>query len=626
MKNLPKLLILIGISTIGIFAQSAITPSDIDGRWKGSDKLEYAFQATPDGQITMRVKGREYRESMRFKGRFNGTLFKVTAPVKRENINRALPVAIIDALLKKSISYSYDVRPKNKNRIILTEYIHGVTRNGSVLKSVNLNQFKKEITLTRMRECSESADTIEKQIIDGEYADRLLLVLGPSDPLPSGSIIAENSLISREVIKVNKPSCFFFIDLVPTAMFAHPVLYVLSDKETGKITDRKWAVSPPLITNPDSNNGIATAYYQTIEDRITSTDRLLPKNEKDLDRPVKDAPFRPVHPDLGGPVTARFESGLRPFKNVHSFFREINFNPSERLDVPPCTKTKKIALLVNGGKDNAYNYNIRKVSAIMKQLGFDKIVKRNWKQHSVADVRKSIQDLTKGLGNCDVFVIYITAHVLGGNVGRVATAGYKTDGEILYNHGRGPGGSLHPWSLSNKKINSVSIDPSKKDTGPGLLYSLRNVNAGRIQIILDMCNAGLLVDATNGLSPKWGGPPISKYLSKNQKLSILAATKRDQWCDFATRAAPWGFEYMRRGDATDLGGVFTQVFVKRFLDQIQRKVVDSNSDGKIDLSEYYLASKKAMKDTKDRFTGWIAKKIKKRTQNPQSVEIVGTAP
>ena len=68
------------------------------------------------------------------------------------------------------------------------------------------------------------------------------------------------------------------------------------------------------------------------------------------------------------------------------------------------------------------------------------------------------------------------------------------------------------WSLSNREIN-LSKAAKGADSGPGLFYSLRDVNAGHIQIILDMCNAGLLIDATTGSSPEWGGPAISQFLS-----------------------------------------------------------------------------------------------------------------
>ena len=166
-----------------------------------------------------------------------------------------------------------------------------------------------------------------------------------------------------------------------------------------------------------------------------------------------------------------------------------------------------------------------------------------------------------------------------------------------------------------------------------MLYSLRDVNAGLIQIVLDMCNSGLLIDAANGLSPNRYGPPISQFLSKNQKLSIYTAAARDQASNFATRAQKNITGSILYGDATDLGGWFTQIFVAKmwhvknsFGSVIKGGDVDVDLDGLITKQEYDLTSARAMRETKSEFSVLVANQLGGGNQTPQSVEIVGTGP
>jgi hypothetical protein len=224
------------------------------------------------------------------------------------------------------------------------------------------------------------------------------------------------------------------------------------------------------------------------------------------------------------------------------------------------------------------------MAATLEAYGFE-TTSRGWRHHTVDDVRTAIRELTSDLGRCDVFVLYVAAHaVIHDACSTCQVSGTWTDGEIYYMR---PWGEFlgHAWSLSNLQAN-VSA-PLQLDTGPGLLHSLRDVGSGHIEVILDMCYSGLLIDAAS--LPSWGGPAISASLRRDQTLTLLAAARRDQEMYFSNVPS----------HGQPAGGLFSEIYRTG----LQRELpgADSDSDGRIERSEYEEASKNAMRRTEDWF-------------------------
>jgi hypothetical protein len=279
-----------------------------------------------------------------------------------------------------------------------------------------------------------------------------------------------------------------------------------------------------------------------------------------------------------------------------------------------------VAVLVNGGKNLPFDRSIWQMTHALEQMGFDTVAQRTWERHSLEQVRQTIRELSAPLGRCDVFLLYVVAHVVADS-GCVACdmGGYKTDGEVFYNWRLEPI-SAHPWHISNlssNMSNSVGIE-----TGPGLLYEFRDIEAGHMEIILDMCNAGLLIDAA---TTEWAGPPIAGFLSKSQTLTLISATSRNRMADIA-READYSFwmGFVGRGDAWGEGNVFTQILARRFGDEAPG--ADEDGDATIDRLEFDRASRRAMEATLLDFEGVFDRWLRGRVQDPLSHHVRGELP
>ncbi len=614
--------------------QSIRTPGD-RGRWErwlNPNTLSF-FKIGNDGSVTVGM-GHSYPErvnvftgriSARFEGKFDSNGFDVFYECKEMGClqRKYWKPPYSKTLIKKkgtfSATFRYHIKLLSKSLILVTAYSPKINIEAGEFVRVDQDAIVTKFYLTRGDTCASSADTVRSEIIKREFSDRIVLALGNPKPLSKGSVVAERGIIkSREIFKTSKPLCYTFIDIFPTAMYAHPVIHVLSDPKTGKIVQLERSFATPLITDPAKNKGVETAYYETIEDRLATPDRIFPKDEKDFKRPAIEASFRSSFGE--DRYSMDFVVTRRP-KIADNPFREISLEAKAEFQQPGCKKTRKVALLVDGGKDTVFVRDGGRIIKLFLSLGFNKVIWKAWRTDSLANVRSSIKSLKDELGNCDVFVVYVRAHSLAYEKDPHAletSNGYSTDGEISYGHGftyQNKGYSYHPWNLSNLKVNPT-LAKAGLDTGPGLLYSLRGIGAGYIQIILEMCNSGLLIDAAEGKKfPKKFGPPISGFFRKNQKLEIFTAAARNELAIYSNvPESLWDHLAFRvKGkNPKHFGGAFTRLFTRNFPNH-----PDENLDGVVSRDEYRNATKLAITATNRLITG----------QTPQtSGEIQGTAP
>ncbi|QQS41862.1 MAG: hypothetical protein IPM63_02640 [Acidobacteriota bacterium] len=528
-----------------------------------------------------------------------------------------------------NVPYRYNIRPLRKNLLLVTAFTPSYTVGDKAFTAAQPEAITRSFYLTRNDTCEKSNEFVKKEIVEREFGDRLVYVFGQPKPLPIGSVIYRGDLRRPEVFRFEKPGCFFFVDLVPSAMYMHPVLFVVVDEEDQKIIAREWESSPPLVSLPENENGEANEWFGTIEERLESPDLVHPTRAVPTSKPIVRPNFNLILPSGPGPIEASLFRLPRARYASSVDFRNAEYRAAGRKDRRECTDSKKVALVINAGRDLAYEYSVNKMKVLLASLKFDTVEELNWTLNPIEELRTKIREAAASVSECDTFVVYLTAHTLGVVDGRVRGPDYYTDGEINYKHPAtilGRKTEYHPFSISNLKSNKTWV-ADKYDSGPGLLYMLRNAKAGFVQVILDMCMSGLLIDAAKGTSPEWSGPPIADYLSANQNLMLITATRRDQESNFNTDSEIsflWGD--LGRGDAKDPGGLFTQIFVKEFRDEIKGARVDSDKDGRISTEEYRSASKLVFEETEDQFGGLVDGWLRGRSQDPQMYETAGNKP
>ena len=456
-----------------------------------------------------------------------------------------------------------------------------------------------------------ATEIVTSKIINGRLADRLLFAFGPTE-LDKGATVSVNLPNRDQVFLIEKPSCLFFIDPQPMAMFGHKVFYILSDRETGSIVESSVAFGTPVIKDADGNE---RKLYETIEQRFDSKDRFFPRNEADASR--KMITEKPTLENVVALNRKRSPSGIQ--------FVRATFERNLEAVREPCKTSKKFAIIIDAGLDDAFSYNALSMEARFSTLGFDHIESLSWRIHTLDEVRRKISEIGNERSRCDVLVIYITSHVVVAKNATLSTysnAGSNevlanTDGEIHYRYDKGH----HLWSLSNKETNKSTSWKDGRDIGPGLLYGLRDVNAGKIEVILEMCNSGLLIDIAKGKHKKLGGPPIADYLGKHQTLNIKTSSSNREASQFA-KSSDYSFAgFLLRGDTTGVGGMFTQIFSREMFRNTERADVDS--DGTIDAMEYLKMSDSVFESTNSKFKGPIDGWLRRRFQNPQTHVIKG---
>ncbi|HUF04419.1 MAG TPA: hypothetical protein VMM38_09615 [Aridibacter sp.] len=549
-----------------------------------------------------------------FKGRFSSSGFSLFTECKTNGGPACIPGMYSEGvrfqnafnrivsgeMQRTSIRYKYDVKPIAKDLILVTEFSHEYVFSGVDLDNqgnpkqdwegrnlyskvaINENSLRRQFYLVRGNSCAASAVQVRESIVEGEFSDRLVFFLGPPKPLPAGSVIYEYGIVEKKKMNVTKPACFFFIDPTPTARFAHPVLYLISDPVSGKIIGREWASSPPIVKQA----GSVSFDYVTLEGRLESPDLLFPTRREHIQRPVIPTRLELVLSSEER-IEARRGFELSPVPNGPKAWRSMaawiegSDSPlvlettrdrgiKAELREQDCNRYKGVALLVNAGTEAAMDEDIRRMSELFGKLRY-KIVTKSWKTDSLDQVRKAIAQESADMDGCSVFVLYVTGHVEANTRGLIRYMHPFEVGTERVDHGQ-------LWHPSNLKVNAGNAHGA--DTGPGVFFTLRSINAGHISVILDYCMAEYAIDAAISPIPGIEGQPISGFLAKNQSLSIYAASSRAQLSGIFVNS---GFfkvftdPFTNDDDRLEVGGVYTQKLADAAPDDVMHSAdIDSN--------------------------------------------------
>lgn len=509
--------------------------------------------------------------------------------------------------------YRYNVKFLRKDLLLVTAYSPLYKYSGNEFVGIEQEARVRRFYLTRNDTCEKSKDLVRRQVIDGEFGDRFLLALGEPKPLPVGTVVEENTPQPREIFRLDKQGCFVFVDLVPTARWSHPVLYLLVDEKNEEIIGRELGGAPPLLTVPDRNEGKRTEYYYDIRSRIESPDLLFPTLDRGRERNVLTPP---VVPGPIGPVSAGIY-GL-PVSDNHTRVRylpaRMEFqNPSFPADCSTAVP-KKRALIINGGKNKGFDAEAERYVSTFKSLGFDIVAEHSWRESSLEEVRGAIGKLAEGLGACDVFTVYIVSHSL-----YYFDPEYTSDADISF-HSSFKDFNIHPWSLFNLESNKFS-DTGQNDTGPGLLWELRYVDAGYINVILDECYSERLIQAA--VDEDYGGPPIAKFLDEGQRLALFTSASWNETSGIVDKDLNIFYQWLV-DTYLEVGTAFSAHLAKEIDNAVGRGLHDTNKDGIVDRDEYEVIMRMAMTATSGKVREATSLSKTLTTQTPRACTIIGT--
>lgn len=510
-----------------------------------------------------------------------------------------------------NVKYRYNIRPLRKDLLLVTAYTPRYTLGDKAFAGAEPEAFVRQFYLTRNDTCEKSKDVVKREIIDGEFGDRLLMVFGQPKPLGAGSRIFETYRSGQSPIQLKGPGCFFFVDLLPTAKFDHPGLFLVVEEETGKLVLRRDVSSPPTIMDTSSEDKSENPLYDTIGERITSADLIFPLTAEEKSRPSIDSPG-------DGEVVAQIEalSDYTGFRRSVLGNEPVSIINARHNGALQCNSSKKVAVIINGGRDDEFDDDVDIAGVMFSKLGFTQAIRLDWRSHSVPVLREAIKQADKSLGRCDVLVVMYTGHLL------------RNEGFVGLNHRFPFAGTPHknsPWSISNIASNPLpaSLSPNKPETGRGLLFSLRDLNAGHVSLIVDTCYSGAIIKAATDPSVRLAyGPPVEEFLGSLQTLRILAASRFDQKSQSVPKQTFFPFQTMGSGRTIPAGSLFFQRFAKTVIDLSTRNRVDSNNDGQISRAEYEAAEQNAFDSTKEVLRVLTLEIEQLNPQEPVSITVV----
>ena len=256
---------------------------------------------------------------------------------------------------------------------------------------------------------------------------------------------------------------------------------MLVDGNTGVVT-RKRVFDAPVMDG--------AVQYLDVSERFTSTDRFYPEYLEDL--PAAGAwPLRFESSDIPVPAAPANEKvAVLPegFSIIPTAFAET---PATQ---EPCVNIRKVGVVITGerpdsiskggndeGKD--FIFDTANVGGMMQQnLGFapKDIHRYNPESHpKLKDVFDDIAQLTKDLGPCDKFFLYITGH-----------------GSVPDKNGNGQPDSPSSYIAYRALEEKQYISKTRGDEY-SLIRLLESIRAGHINLMIDSCFSGSLQEIVN---------------------------------------------------------------------------------------------------------------------------------
>ncbi|MGD0091222.1 MAG: putative Ig domain-containing protein [Planctomycetota bacterium] len=260
----------------------------------------------------------------------------------------------------------------------------------------------------------------------------------PQDMLAPGDVVGPAMPDSTLTLNVASASWFFFIDLAPSFMFAHPVQYVLVDAATGTLTSENAQWWPLLNTQ---------ALYGDSVERARTPDRFAP-------------PYQPLLP-------AALPAGAAAASAPRRATRGIPAGKRGPLG-------KKVAVLYDAGNEEMFRANVDRMELFLAgSADFNMVTVLKAPETTTAKLISTIQTVAGNLASDDLFLLYITCHGLEPTT---PTRNFKFDQ-------KGAEGGTFAEDMAN--LGTYLIHDSRKGQ-PGT----DNVKPCNIDIILDTCFSG----------------------------------------------------------------------------------------------------------------------------------------
>lgn len=395
----------------------------------------------------------------------------------------------------------------------------------------------------------EVADLIVEGFVPALWSP-IVFVMGPLDLLSAGDTVAEpfgkvgpfgeddSELPTREpptVHTIEKDTWFFWVDLLPTSAFVHPNIFLFVDPDTGtflEVVSFWW----PIV------NGVP--FITEVRDKFES--ELTVYNASDF---LETLIIPPIVGEGGGPSVLETSSALAELHSV-SISRTNG-------DQAPGTGTS--ILILQGSQDmEAFRSGGVAVENYMtSNIGAD---------FPASDVsRRSVEgtsELQSALvplinhGRWSEVVIYITTH--GDEDGISFT-------DAQGNTDQGPEGSMS-WGQ--------------------LLNGLNKIKADKFTLVLDVCEAGALVDLINDRRNTFAGLEFLSPMAENVFGPYVCA---DMNIIFAAKKGRTAFQGIPELGTVLFGQTeplnFTDEWLKALGDSEDKRDWSGATDDVIDLSE-----------------------------------------
>jgi hypothetical protein len=229
----------------------------------------------------------------------------------------------------------------------------------------------------------QALDIVEQEIdATGRVAIEFTTILGPRQPLPTGTLV-EAALAGNEdgtepvvTFRAASPHWFFYVDLIPTARFAHWVTYYFVDAETGLVTTQEQG-SWPFI------NG--RSYY---------ADEGVNATSPDLDR----TPTRTRLTGLSSAVADTRLSGARLADHV-----------------PDCTNPRTYVLAIKGFIREDFDTDFTRMKDFALRLNaagrrLYEPPQSGGRVDGVEEIKQKFREICSFTTRCDTLIVSIHTH------------------------------------------------------------------------------------------------------------------------------------------------------------------------------------------------------------------------